>query len=80
MEVPRRQVSLVVELTRFAGEGGAALILPKSGSRCIMPATFTRRPLVAGSLLVAITLAAVTLGGAGLARWRGSQARSPAQG
>ncbi len=37
---------------------------------------FTRRPIVAGGLLIAITLATVSLGVAGWARWRESQARS----
>jgi len=53
---------------------------PGRRSRRIVLATFKRRPILAVSLLVAITLTAVTLGGAGLARWRGSQVRSQARG
>ncbi len=41
---------------------------------------FTRRSIVTGSLLVAITLATVSLGVAGLARWRHFQARSSQDG
>jgi hypothetical protein len=45
-----------------------------------MLAILTRRPIVVGGLLVAITLVIVSLGVAGLARWRESQARLQAHG
>jgi len=67
-------VAAVAELGSFGGFDTAQL-----GWRYIMLTLFTRRPIVAGGLLIAITLATVSLGVAGWARWRESQARSQVQ-